>query len=214
MSESDSHIEEDGQPGLGSTCMEWVQPGVTAPGLHRYLCFFLTRHLEFRIPEIEALAHAAVCEKRLHLQSPSGICTRALLPPRGRLAGNSSRRQAPSLSINLTLLSSPPLVADGHRSAEAAPVVRWELPYGGQQASPFWYVHLPSDDIVRQVARDALLTKVHGVAHRMGQCSAVQRLGLQCGGPAFSPLLQRRGPLLCTLALGMGGSTTRPLHLC
>lgn len=33
------------------------------PGLKRYLCYFIHRYLEFRIPEVEALAELAVGEE-------------------------------------------------------------------------------------------------------------------------------------------------------
>eukprot|EP00879_Flechtneria_rotunda_P020053 GHRR01021085.1.p1 GENE.GHRR01021085.1~~GHRR01021085.1.p1 ORF type:complete len:127 (+),score=30.37 GHRR01021085.1:708-1088(+) len=67
----------------------------------RYLCYFLHRLLDFRIPELKALA------------GMSGVDD-----------------------------------------------LQWEAPVGGNEVSPFWYVHLPSEAVARQIVNRAVLIRV------------------------------------------------------
>lgn len=67
----------------------------------RLLCYFVHRWLDFRVPEIEALA---------------------------------------------SLFGITKLV--------------WSLPSGGSPLSPFWYLTLPSLDVLKQISNRSLLTKV------------------------------------------------------
>ena len=38
--------------------------------------------------------------------------------------------------------------------------VLWELPHCGNEVSPFWYVHLPSERVARQIVDRAVLIRV------------------------------------------------------
>ena len=40
--------------------------------------------------------------------------------------------------------------------------VAWRRPHGDEELSPFWYLRLPSEDMARQVADRAMLTRVGG----------------------------------------------------
>lgn len=40
------------------------------------------------------------------------------------------------------------------------PDVQWEAPFAGNQASPFWYVHLPHEQVAQQIVDRAVLIRV------------------------------------------------------
>ncbi len=75
-----------------------------------YLCYFLHRLLDFRIPDVESVLE---------------------------MLGLSLDQQ-----------------------------VKWRLPCGGEHYSPFWYIRLPSEEVVRQLADRAMLTRVRVMAWR------------------------------------------------
>mgnify|MGYP003591140333 CR=1 FL=1 len=96
----------DDEPSQASTSsrehLEQCYAASSSPGTtQRYMCYFLHRLLNFRVPELRALAD---------------------------MYG----------------------VKD----------VLWELPHCGNEVSPFWYVHLPSERVARQIVDRAVLIRV------------------------------------------------------
>ncbi|KAI7836781.1 hypothetical protein COHA_009361 [Chlorella ohadii] len=109
-------------------------------GRRRYLCYFRHRYLEFRLPEVEALADAA--RRRL-----------ASKQRRGAAAGGSSSDDGSGGNGSGEASS-------GTAEVPSGPAVVWEKPFGNRPESPFWYAHLDGDEVAKEVATKMMLPKV------------------------------------------------------
>lgn len=121
---------------LGGACAPVLDHGSSAghpavTGLRRYLCLFLHRYLEFRLPEVEALVEAAM--SRLGIEAVSDSDDSSGGGGRADVVGADAGRR------------------DGVEQHQWRHMLVWEKPYGNCIESPYWYIHLPGPNVAKEV---------------------------------------------------------------
>ncbi|CAI5968989.1 unnamed protein product [Closterium sp. NIES-64] len=143
-----------------------------------YLAYFMHRHLDFRLDELQSLAvlagvqppahHAAPRHDDVELQPPAGSALsegerggekrnegdRVVEGVRGDEGSEETRRGEGGSEME----GREEYEISGGGGSEWEPV-RWRKPRGDHMDSPFFYVDLPSDDVARQIAARSLLIK-------------------------------------------------------
>ncbi|CAI5514564.1 unnamed protein product [Closterium sp. Naga37s-1] len=143
-----------------------------------YLAYFMHRHLDFRLDELQSLAvlagvqppahHAAPRHDELELRPPAGSALsegerggekgiegeRVVEEVRGDEGSEETRRGEAGSEME----GGEEDEISGGGGSEWEPV-RWRKPRGDHMDSPFFYVDLPSDDVARQMAARSLLIK-------------------------------------------------------
>ncbi|CAI7844523.1 unnamed protein product, partial [Closterium sp. NIES-53] len=147
-----------------------------------YLAYFMHRHLDFRLDELQSLAvlagvqppaqHAAPRHDDVELRPPASSDSsegerggekgnegeRVVEEVRGDEGSEETRRGEEGSAVTAVERGEDEDEISGGGESEWEPV-RWRKPRGDHMDSPFFYVDLPSDDVARQMASRSLLIK-------------------------------------------------------